>query len=128
MRMLRLLTELDAYWPEYLAHHSHRGNRELHALADVVVLAGATTMNPFVLAAGIATGYALAFAGHCVVEGNRPATLDRPLLAGLSNWRMFYLALRGRLDDEYRRHGIEQRGESFGAEAWRRLLGMSSAS
>jgi hypothetical protein len=124
---MKLRDELDSYWPAYLAHHSHRGNRALHDAGDAVVMlvagAGVLTLNPFLIGTGLAMGYTLAFAGHYLVEGNSPATLRNPILAGISNWKMFALAVSGRLDAEFEKHGIEQRGSSrFGVEALRRKL------
>ena len=124
--MLRsLLRELDAYWPTYLSHHTHRKNRALHDLGDLAVLASVLTFNPVVIPLGVVVGYSFAFAGHYLIEGRKPATLEHPVLAGLSNWRMFALGCAGKMEDELKKHGLESEGEtSFGIEAWRdRLLG-----
>lgn len=112
--------ELDEYWPRYLSHHVHRKNRALHDLGDLSVLAGLATFNPALIGVGVFVGYSFAFAGHYLIEGRRPATLEHPVLAGLSNWRMFALGLAGRLEDEMEKFGLESEGEvSWGVEAWR---------
>ncbi|MCA9609196.1 MAG: DUF962 domain-containing protein [Myxococcales bacterium] len=122
--MLRTLArELDDYWPRYLSHHTHRKNRALHDLGDLAVLGSCLTLNPAVIAGGVLVGYGFAFAGHFFVEGRKPATLEHPVLAGLSNWRMFALGCLGELEAELARHGLESEGEvGFGVEVWRERL------
>ena len=112
--------DLDEYWPRYLAHHLHRKNRALHDIGDVAVLASCLTFNPVVVVLGVTVGYGFAFAGHFLIEGRKPATLEHPVLAGLSNWRMFALGCTGDLDGEFARFGLAPEGEaSFGVEAIR---------
>lgn len=119
--MLRSLrSSLDDYWPRYLAHHTHRKNRALHDLGDLAVIAGCLSLNPLGLAVGVVTGYGFAFAGHYLIEGRKPATLEHPVLAGLSNWRMFAHGCAGTLEAELARFGLVSEGHaSFGVEAWR---------
>ncbi|MEM9860101.1 MAG: DUF962 domain-containing protein [Myxococcota bacterium] len=119
--MLRKLRqELNDYWPTYLAHHTHRKNRALHDLGDLAVLASLLTFNPLIVPIGVALGYGFAFTGHYFVEGRRPATLEHPVLAGLSNWRMFALGCAGKIEAELERFGLESEGEArFGIEFWR---------
>jgi hypothetical protein len=123
----RLISDADAFWPEYIAHHRHRANRAMHDFADLVVLTslvtGTLTGHPWFLAIGTTLGYAIVFASHFGIEKNRPATLGHPVLAGLCNWRMFGLMLLGRLDAEYDRFGISQYGSApWGLDALRRRL------
>lgn len=115
-----LRNDLRDYWPHYLAHHTHRKNRALHDLGDLSVLAGLLTFNPVLVIAGVGVGYSFAFAGHYLIEGRKPATLEHPVLAGLSNWKMFALGCTGRLEEELRSFGLESEGDaSFGMEHWR---------
>ncbi|MEM9072634.1 MAG: DUF962 domain-containing protein [Myxococcota bacterium] len=123
MFFANLRRELNAYWPRYLAHHTHRKNRALHDLGDLSVLASLLTFNPFLIAMGVGVGYSFAFAGHFFVEGRKPATLEHPVLAGLSNWRMFAHGCAGTLEDELARFGLESEGEAnFGIEVWREAI------
>jgi len=119
-----LKRDLDAYWPRYLSHHVHRKNRALHDVGDVAVLASCLTLNPLIIVCGVTVGYGFAFAGHFLIEGRKPATLEHPVLAGLSNWRMFALGCTGELETELARFGLASEGEaSFGVEAVRAWMG-----
>jgi len=98
------------FWPVYLRAHSRAGNRYLHVIGTslgILLLAGAAGAGDWrLIPAAIAVGYAFAWAGHFFVEGNRPATFGHPLWSLISDFRMFGLALTGRLDGELRKHGL----------------------
>jgi hypothetical protein len=98
------------FWPQYLGAHRDPRTRLVHfagtGLGLVLLLAAAATLNPWLLPAALAVGYAFAWFGHFVFEGNRPATFGHPLWSFASDFRMLGLWLSGRLDDELRRHGI----------------------
>ena len=83
------------------------------------------TLRPGFVVLGVVAGYGWAFAGHYLIEGRKPATLEHPVLAGLSNWRMFAHGLQGTLEAELAKYGLGSEGEvGWGVEVWRaRLLG-----
>jgi hypothetical protein len=94
--------DYDAFWLHYLAEHRRPGTRLLHYCGTCVGLVG-------LIAAGITAdwrpavaaplvGYACAWVGHFVLEGNRPATFGHPVWSFLSDFRMLGLAVAGRLD------------------------------
>jgi hypothetical protein len=98
------------FWPYYLSEHRQPGTRALHifgtALAFSLFAAGlALGFWPLILAALI-SGYFFAWIGHFFIERNRPATFRYPLWSLISDFRLFFMFLAGRLAGEYRRHGI----------------------
>lgn len=103
-----------AFWPFYLAEHSHKANRALHFLgstfAIICVVNAIARPEPLWLIGALAGGYGFAWVGHFFIEKNRPATFKYPLKSFLGDWRMYYLTLTGKLDAEYVKFGIETRG------------------
>ncbi len=109
--------DYKTFWPVYLAAHSRPATRAIHiagtAACILLILAAAAFANPWLLAAAVIVGYAFAWFSHGLVEGNPPATFRHPLWSILSDFRMLFLWLGGRLDGELARHGIRpQSGNS----------------
>jgi len=102
------------FWPYYLAEHSRPGTRALHfagtGLALVLLAAGLVTLTPLLILLAVVAGYLFAWIGHFVIERNRPATFSHPWWSLVSDWRMFFLFLAGRLNAELKRHGIAAGG------------------
>ncbi len=102
--------DYEAFWHHYLREHARPGTRALHflgsGLAIVFLVAAIAFLSwPFLVAA-IVAGYGFAWVGHFVVEKNRPATFGHPLWSLVSDFRMLWFWLTGRLDDEIRKaHG-----------------------
>ena len=100
----------DRFWPAYLAEHRSRRNRRLHLAGTLGYLA--------LLAALLASrhwcwrwtvpvlAYGFAWAGHFLVEKNRPATFKHPWLSLIGDHKMAALMLTGRLEAEFTRLGI----------------------
>lgn len=104
------LSSFDEFWPIYLKAHSAPETRLLHfagtAAAAGCVLAFATTRKPGWLLAALAAGYGPSWAGHALVEHNRPATLEHPLWSLKADFKMLEMAVAGTLDAELARLGI----------------------
>jgi hypothetical protein len=94
----------DEFWPFYLGEHKDPVNRGLHyvgtSLAIGTVTAAVVTVNPAWLLLTPVVGYAPAWIGHFVIEGNRPATFKHPLWSLRGDLRMLSLFLSGRITDE----------------------------
>ncbi|HUR61912.1 MAG TPA: DUF962 domain-containing protein [Candidatus Thermoplasmatota archaeon] len=99
---------LQEFWPFYLSQHRRPLTQALHvagSAAAIVFLGLAVAFRSwwFVLAALVA-GYGLAWIGHFFVEHNRPATFTYPVKSFLSDWRLLWVVVTGRLERELELH------------------------
>jgi hypothetical protein len=95
------------FWRRYLLAHADPRTRLLHYLgtslgAAALVVALVERDWRWLVAAPI-VGYALAWLGHLVFEGNRPTTFGHPAWSLISDVRMLALFASGRLAPELRR-------------------------
>lgn len=93
----------DEFFDFYLQQHSNPANRALHATGTVLgmgIVAGALlARRPLMALLFFPVGYGCAWAGHFLVEKNKPATFGHPLWSFVSDFRMLGLMLRGKLDE-----------------------------
>ena len=93
--------DYTSFWRLYLQAHSRADTRALHysgtSLAFALLLAAALRRDWRIALVAPVAGYGCAWAGHALLEGNKPATFGHPLWSLLSDFRMFGLALTGRL-------------------------------
>ena len=98
------------FWPFYLREHSRKATRTLHfagtTLSLLLVIGGIALRSGGLLLLALVCGYAFAWVGHFFVEHNRPATFKYPLWSFAADWKMWALALSGRLDGELQRAGV----------------------
>jgi hypothetical protein len=85
--MQESIDSFDDFWPHYVHAHRHPINRALHYAGTTAVLA------PVV-------GYAPAWIGHFVFEKNKPATFQHPLWSLRGDFKMYLLALQGKMGAE----------------------------
>jgi hypothetical protein len=91
------------FWPYYVRQHSRPQTRILHAAGSVlaVVLFGvAFAVNLWILLAVPVVGYAFAWYAHFFVEHNKPATFGHPFYSLAADYRMLFLMMAGRMDEE----------------------------
>lgn len=97
------------FWPHYLREHSRAQTRNLHytgtALTFVFLGFAILSGGWWWLAVPIA-GYGFAWFAHFRVEKNRPATFTHPLWSLVSDYRMFFLWLTGRLGPHLKAAGV----------------------
>ena len=95
------------FWPHYVRGHAHRANRYLHFLGTLGALGLAAvaivTANWWLAPVVPVAVYGLAWAGHVLLKGNRPATLRHPWWSLRGDFQMFALMLVGRMGAEVAR-------------------------
>ena len=98
------------FWPYYLRQHAQPATRALHYVATLGVLfifgLALVSRQWLLMLIAPVVGYAFAWIGHFAFEGNRPATFGHPLWSLISDVRMLFLFLVGRLRPELERAGL----------------------
>ena len=94
------------FWDHYLAQHRDPRNVGLHVAGTLLGLTRAAVgLAPLLggrgprwrwLLAAPVVGYGLAWAGHFLVEGNRPATFGRPAWSLRADLKLLARTLTGR--------------------------------
>ena len=102
-----MIKTYDEFWDFYVKEHSKPLTRVLHFMGTslgivlLVWLVGRGTWYYFPLC--FVTGYAFAWFAHFVVEKNRPATFKYPFWSFISDYKMMWYMLTGRMDHEVER-------------------------
>jgi len=110
--MARRFRSYSDFWPYYLAEHARPATRAVHYIgtlgAAAALLAALAALDWRWLVAAAALGYGPAWFGHFFIEKNRPATFEAPLWSLVSDFRMCWLFLLGRLGNELMKHQIRR--------------------
>lgn len=100
------------FWPYYLQEHAKPETRTLHyigtTLAVAAVAAAIVTGNAWIALVALFAGYGPAWIAHFFVEKNRPATFTYPLWSLISDFRMAFIWLTGRLGEELAKAGVQR--------------------
>ncbi|HEY0104522.1 MAG TPA: DUF962 domain-containing protein [Rhizomicrobium sp.] len=98
------------FWPYYLQEHAKPATRNLHfagtGLALASLAAAVATGRPVLALIALVAGYGPAWAAHFFVEKNRPATFTYPAWSLVSDFRMAWFWITGRLEAELHRAGV----------------------
>lgn len=107
MREAKRFESYEEFWPFYVREHSNKLNRTLHVIGTSAALgcvaAAAITRRPLFLLAAPIIGYGFAWAGHFLVQKNKPATFDYPLWSLRGDLEMLAKTFAGTMDAEVER-------------------------
>lgn len=96
-----------AFWDFYVAEHSQPLTRYLHfigtTLGLVIFVWILQSGNYLYLPVCLIVGYAFAWVSHFFVEHNKPATFKYPLWSFVSDYKMVFYMLTGRMNREVER-------------------------
>lgn len=102
------------FWPFYLGEHAKPGTRAIHftgtIASTILIVVGVVTLNAWWFLAALVAGYGPAWAAHFFVEKNQPATFKYPLWSLVSDYRMTWTWLTGRLENELKKAGVQASG------------------
>ena len=97
----RQFDSYEDFYRYYLTQHADARNRCLHAAGTTLGIATAVCSfalkRPLAALLGLPVAYGFAWAGHFLVEGNKPATFGHPVWSFISDYRMIYDIVRGKL-------------------------------
>lgn len=107
MDQMAEITNYSDFWDFYIREHSKPATRLLHFVGTTMGLAlliwFVATGRWYYFPMFLLVGYAFAWFAHFVVEKNRPATFKYPLWSFISDFKMMWYMLTGRMGREVRR-------------------------
>ncbi len=97
----RKFTSYEEFFLFYLTQHLDARNRALHATGTLTSLAFVAvtiyTGHAWYALLWPVIGYSFAWAGHFLVEHNKPATFGHPFWSFISDFRMVWLMATGQM-------------------------------
>lgn len=101
MRNEKIHTAHTDFYQFYLSEHTHRTSRRLHFIGSsivVLLVVSALVLQAWwLLLVALIQAYGFAWVGHFFFELNRPATFQHPLKSFVSDWRMWWEILTGKI-------------------------------
>jgi len=98
------------FWARYLRAHSKPSTRVLHYIGSLMALGllavGIARLDWRLIVAAPVVGYGFAWTAHVALEGNRPETFGHPFWSLVSDYRMLFLWLSGRLGAHLAESGV----------------------
>ena len=95
------------FWPDYVRAHSKPATRVVHFLGTMLgwMLLGAAiaARRWWWIAGAVLVSYALAWLSHFLLEHNKPATFEHPLLSWWADQRMVFLMVIGKMGEEVKK-------------------------
>ncbi len=101
------IDDYSAFWDFYVSEHRNPLNRFLHFIGTTLamvllvwfIVSDRFLFVPLVLVAG----YGFAWVGHFFVEKNKPASFKYPFWSFISDFKMWFFMLTGRMNREVER-------------------------
>jgi len=110
---MREITHYTDFWPYYLCEHRQPATRAWHyvgtGLALLTLILIIITSKWLFLPLAFVCGYFLAWVSHGINEKNKPATFIYPLWSLMSDFKMLFCFLTGRIGAELEKAGVESR-------------------
>ena len=95
------------FWDFYVLEHSEPLTRRLHfagtSLGILLLVWILSSGNYIYLPLCLVVGYAFAWVSHFFVEHNKPASFKYPLWSFVSDYKMMWLMINGKMDAEIER-------------------------
>lgn len=102
-----MISTYAEFWDFYVGEHSKPATRWLHlvgtALGVCLLVYFIATGRWYYFPLFFVVGYAFAWFAHLFVEKNRPATFKYPFWSFISDFKMIWLMLTGRMSAEVKR-------------------------
>jgi hypothetical protein len=102
-----MIANYNEFWDFYVREHSKPATRVLHfagtSLGLVLLVYFVASGRWYFFPLFLLVGYAFAWLAHFVVERNRPATFKYPFWSFISDFKMMWYMLTGRMGREVSR-------------------------
>lgn len=102
-----MISTYSEFWDYYVQEHSKPATRALHfvgtSLGLLLLVWFVWTGRWYYFPLFLVVGYAFAWFAHFVIEKNRPATFQYPLWSFVSDFKMMWYMITGRMSSEVER-------------------------